>query len=160
MQHAGRRTPFEIALPSQDRRCEVVAVEERLGDLLSAWGVSLSPEVSDSGFPERCGVHLKNAPVVLAARVFFSFFSRIAAASSSGRMNVDEHKCLRIVTVLSPLELFHLPPFPFLPRVRCPCLQPSPENYQVVCLIQSCLVSAPDRRPSLEMLLRHPWMQA
>lgn len=39
--------PFEIALPSQDRRCQVVAEEENLVDLLSAWGVCLSPEVSD-----------------------------------------------------------------------------------------------------------------
>lgn len=66
--------PFEIALPSQDRRCQVVAEEENLVDLLSAWGVCLSPEV--------------------------------------------------------------------------------------VSLIQSCLLSAPDRRPSLEMILKHPWMNA
>ncbi|CAN0548309.1 unnamed protein product [Ectocarpus sp. 12 AP-2014] len=33
-----------MALPSQDQRCQIVAVEERLVDLLSAWGISLSPE--------------------------------------------------------------------------------------------------------------------
>eukprot|EP00752_Nemacystus_decipiens_P011255 g10003.t1 len=39
--------PFEIALPSQDRRCHVVSVEERLRDLLLAWAVTLSPEAVD-----------------------------------------------------------------------------------------------------------------
>ncbi|CAM9235474.1 unnamed protein product, partial [Hapterophycus canaliculatus] len=66
--------PFELALPSQDQRCKIVAVEERLVDLLSAWDVSLSSE---------------------------------AAA-----------------------------------------------------LIQSCLLCAPERRPSLETLLSHPWINA
>lgn len=38
--------PFELALPSQDQRCHIVAVEERLVELLSAWELPLSPEVS------------------------------------------------------------------------------------------------------------------
>eukprot|EP00752_Nemacystus_decipiens_P001930 g1859.t1 len=38
--------PFEMALPSQDQRCQIVAVEESLVELLSAWGVSLSPEAT------------------------------------------------------------------------------------------------------------------
>ncbi|CAM9220693.1 unnamed protein product, partial [Hapterophycus canaliculatus] len=37
--------PFELALPSQDRRYKLIAIEERLVDLLSARFVSLSPEV-------------------------------------------------------------------------------------------------------------------
>ncbi|CAM9555959.1 unnamed protein product [Scytosiphon promiscuus] len=66
--------PFELALPSQDQRCKIVAVEERLEDLLSAWDVSLSPEAT--------------------------------------------------------------------------------------ALIQSCLLFTPERRPSLEALLSHPWVKA
>ncbi|CAM9601965.1 unnamed protein product, partial [Scytosiphon promiscuus] len=31
--------PFEIALPSRDRRCEIIAVEERLAHMLSEWEV-------------------------------------------------------------------------------------------------------------------------
>lgn len=38
--------PFEVAMPSQDQRCRVVAVERRLGELLKVWNMSLSPEVS------------------------------------------------------------------------------------------------------------------
>ncbi|CAN0401841.1 unnamed protein product, partial [Ascophyllum nodosum] len=39
--------PFELALPSQDQRCHLVAVEEKLGDLLSIWKMPLSAEVID-----------------------------------------------------------------------------------------------------------------
>ncbi|CAM9900645.1 unnamed protein product, partial [Scytosiphon promiscuus] len=39
--------PFELALPSQDRRYKLVAVEERLVDLLAARYMSLSPEATD-----------------------------------------------------------------------------------------------------------------
>eukprot|EP00903_Cladosiphon_okamuranus_P009712 g9237.t1 len=66
--------PFELALPSQDQRCQIVAVEERLAKLLSAWGLSLSSEATG--------------------------------------------------------------------------------------LIQSCLLFAPERRPSLETLRNHPWIDA
>ena len=38
--------PFDLALPSQDQRCHLVAVEEKLGDLLSIWKMPLSAEVS------------------------------------------------------------------------------------------------------------------
>lgn len=38
--------PFELALPSREQRCRVIAVEERLGELLSVWKLPLSPEVS------------------------------------------------------------------------------------------------------------------
>ncbi|CAM9696978.1 unnamed protein product [Ectocarpus sp. 4 AP-2014] len=47
--------PFEMALPSQDQRCQIVAVEERLVDLLSAWGISLSPEAA--GLIQSCLRH-------------------------------------------------------------------------------------------------------
>eukprot|EP00903_Cladosiphon_okamuranus_P009727 g9249.t1 len=66
--------PFELVLPSKDQRCQIVAVEENLVELLSSWGMSLSPEAAD--------------------------------------------------------------------------------------LIQSCLLFAPVRRPSLETLLNHPWIDA
>ncbi|CAN0209664.1 unnamed protein product, partial [Ascophyllum nodosum] len=39
--------PLELALPSQDQRCHVVAVEEKLGHLVSIWKMPLSAEVTD-----------------------------------------------------------------------------------------------------------------
>lgn len=42
--------PFEVPLPSRDTRCRVIAVEERLGELLEAWRMPVSPEVSQYGY--------------------------------------------------------------------------------------------------------------
>ena len=46
--------PFELALPSQDQRCHLVAVEEKLGDLLSIWKMPLSAEVSQVDDKTHC----------------------------------------------------------------------------------------------------------
>ena len=46
--------PFELALPSQDQRCHVVAVEEKLGHLVSIWKMPLSAEVSRIDDKKHC----------------------------------------------------------------------------------------------------------
>ena len=74
--------PFEVALPSQDHRCRVIAIEERLAELLLVWRMPLSLEVRTTSvtFVYTSYLHIY---ICIYIFVYICFYSSSSAWSGS-----------------------------------------------------------------------------